>query len=172
MPIYISDDAFITLSLSAIETSTLYEASGLLLGHKSGKMYFVQNAVPYQIAKRTKDSVSVTHVKQKRIKRVFKNYMKYRIIGEFHTHPEGSYKLSKGDIEFIRERNYQLEIVVTISKDSLKHPWDYKKGVLSGSIDKYDLEIACWRVNKKNVSRLSVRCPFAVGFDFSKPLYA
>jgi proteasome lid subunit RPN8/RPN11 len=170
MPIYISEDAFITLSLSAIETSTLYEASGLLLGYKSGSSYFVQNAIPYQIAKRTKNSVSVSHIKQKRIRRVFKNYMKYLIIGEFHTHPDGSYELSDEDIEFIRDREYQLEIVVAICKDDSDSPWHYDKGILSGSIDKYFIEIGCWRVKKKDVNKLSIRCPFAVGFDFSKPL--
>ena len=76
MPIYISEDAFITLTLSAIETSTNYEATGLLLGNKSKNLYYVQNVIPYQIAKRTSDSVYVSPAKQKRIRRVFKNYIK------------------------------------------------------------------------------------------------
>lgn len=170
MPIYISEDAFISLTLSAIETSTLYEASGLLLGYKSGSTYFVQNAIPYQIAKRTKKSVSISHVKQRRIRRVFKNYMKYRIIGEFHTHPDGSFELSDGDIEFIRDRDYQLEIIVAISRDESTSSWHYDEGVLSGSIDKYFIEMGCWRVKEEKVNKLSIRCPFAVGFDFNKPL--
>ncbi len=170
MPIYISEDAFITLTLSAIETSIKYEATGLLLGHKSGDTYYVQNAIPYQIAKRTSDSVSITRSKQKRIRRVFKNYMKYKIIGEFHTHPEGSIKLSQGDKEFIRDRNYELEIVVAIEKDEMNNPWDYENGVLSGSIDKYSIKIGCWRVKERKVNKLSIRCPFAVGFDFVVPI--
>ena len=164
MPIYISEDAFITLTLSAIETSTNYEAGGLLLGYKSGKYYFVENAIPYQIAKRTSASVSVSPVKQRRIRRVFKSYMKYRIIGEFHTHPDGSIRLSKDDKKVIRESDYELEIVVAIKKDGKDRPWNYVKGVLSGSIDKYYLELGCWRVREKKVTKLSIRCPFAVGF--------
>lgn len=169
MPIYISEDAFITLTLSAIETSTNYEASGLLFGHKTGNTYYIQNAIPYQIAKRTPDSVSVSPAKQRRMRRVFKNYMKYRIIGEFHTHPERSVKLSKDDKEIIRGSGYELEIVVAITKKELDSLWHYKKGVLSGSIDKYFIEICCWRVRKEKIIRLSIRCPFAVGFG-SKPL--
>ncbi|MFA7420738.1 MAG: hypothetical protein WCZ90_13720 [Melioribacteraceae bacterium] len=170
MPIYISEDAFITLTLSAIETSTKYEASGLLLGYISGDIFYIQNTIPYQIAERKSDSVSVPRAKKKRMERVFDNYMKYRIIGEFHTHPEGNIELSESDKEFIRDRNYNLEIVVSIRKDECKSPWHYEKGVLSGSIDKYFIEIGCWRVKEQRVSKLTIRCPFAVGFDFVPPL--
>lgn len=170
MPIYISEDAFIALTLSAIETSTKYEATGLLLGYKSGKSYFVENAIPYQIAERTSDSVFVSPVKQRRIRRVFKNYMKYRIIGEFHTHPNGGIRLSNADKKVIRESDYELEIVVAITKDGTNSPWNYGEGVLSGSIDKYYLKLGCWRVREKKITKLSIRCPFAVGFDFNSPI--
>lgn len=165
MPIYISEDAFITLTLSAIETSINYEATGLLLGHKTGNKYYLQNAIPYQIAQqRTSDSVSVSPAKQRRIRRVFKNYMKYKIIGEFHTHPEGSVKLSKDDKAIIKDSDYELEIVVAIKKKKSTSAWQYKKGILSGSIDKYYIKIGCWRVRRKKITKLSIRCPFAVGF--------
>ena len=170
MPIYINEDAFITLTLSAIETSTKFEATGLLLGHKTGNAYYVQNAIPYQIAERTSDSVYVSPSKQKRIRRIFGNYMKYSIIGEFHTHPDGSVKLSEADKNVIRTNGYELEIVVSISKDDNASPWHYEKGVLSGSIDKYYIEIGCWKVKDKKTTKLSIRCPFAVGFDFVPPI--
>lgn len=166
MPIYISEDAFITLTLSAIETSTSYEATGLLLGHKSGSNYYIQNAIPYQLAKRTSDSVYVSPAKQKRIRRVFKNYKKYKIVGEFHTHPDGSINLSQDDKEIIKESNYELEIVVAINRDAHKSPWHYDKKVLSGTIDKYRIEIGCWKVKDKKTTQLIIRCPFAVGFDY------
>lgn len=169
MPIYISEDAFIALTLSAIETSIKYEATGLLLGYKSGNNYFIENAIPYQIAKRTSCSVYVSPVKQRRIRRVFKNYMKYRIIGEFHTHPDGGISLSQDDKKVIRESDYELEVVVAITKDRRDSPWHYEKGVLSGSIDKYTIKIGCWRVKEKKVTKLSIRCPFAVGFGSNAP---
>jgi proteasome lid subunit RPN8/RPN11 len=170
MPIYISEDAFITLTLSAIETSTNYEASGLLLGYKSEGMYYVQNTIPYQLAERSVNSVSVSKSKQSRIQRVFGNYMRYKIIGEFHTHSDGSTNLSEGDIDYIRSRGYNLEIVIAIRKDDLNNPWSYEKGVLSGSIDKYFIEICCWRVERNKTVKLKLRCPFAVGFDFVPPI--
>lgn len=163
MSIYISEDAFIALTLSAIETSIKYEATGLLLGYKSDSNYFVENAIPYQIAERTSDSVYVTPAKQRRIRRVFKNYMKYRIVGEFHTHPDGSINLSEADKKVVRESDYKLEIVVAITKDNMNSRWRCEKRVLSGSIDKYYIEIGCWRVRKKGVIKLNIRCPFAVG---------
>ena len=169
MPIYISEDAFVTLTLSAIETEIKCEATGLLLGHKTGNTYYLQNVIPYQIAKRTSDSVYISPAKQRRIRRVFKNYMKYKIIGEFHTHPKGSVKLSKDDKAVIRNSDYELEIIVAITKKELNNPWQYKKGTLSGNIDKYYTEIGCWRVRQKKITKLSIRCPFAVGFG-DKPL--
>ena len=170
MPIYISEDAFISLTLSAMETSIQYEATGLLLGYESENHYFVENAIPYQLAERTSDSAYISPIKQSRIRRIFKNYMKYRIIGEFHTHPEGTIKLSAADKQFIRERDYQLEVVVAITKSEITNQWDYKNGLLSGSIDKYFIEIGCWTVKNRRVTKLRIRCPFAVGFDFSEPI--
>jgi len=170
MPIYISENGFITLTLSAIETSTRYEAAGLLLGYKSGTSYYVENVIPYQLAERTADSVYISPVKQKRMRRVFKEYMKYKIIGEFHTHPDASVRLSKADEEIVRKSDYELEVVVAITKADTDSPWHYEKGVLSGSIDKYYIEIACWRVRGRKTTKLSIRCPYAVGFDFSEPI--
>ena len=139
------------------------------MGHKSKDTYYVESVIPYQIAERTPDSASVPKAKQKRIRRVFKNYMRYRIIGEFHTHPDGSIKLSGHDKRVIKSSGYELEIVVAINKEGLSQPWDYRDGVLSGSIDKYDIEIACWRVRSRRAIKLTLRCPFATGFDFLKP---
>ncbi|MGD0650847.1 MAG: hypothetical protein ABSA97_06880 [Verrucomicrobiia bacterium] len=172
MPIYISENAFITLTLSAIETSTRYESTGLLLGHQSKDMFYVEEVIPYQLAERTANSVSVPSSRQNRMRRVFKNYMKYKIIGEFHTHPDASPRLSNGDKNWIRRNGYELEIVVAIRKrkEEKRSHWRYKNKLLSGSIDRYFIEIACWRVQDDKVAKLRIRCPFAVGFGFSKPI--
>lgn len=170
MSIYIGDDAFIALTLSAIETSIKYEATGILLGYRSGRDYYIANAVPYQLAERTSESVYVPPRRQKRIRRIFKNYLKYEIVGEFHTHPDGIAELSRADRKVIRSSGHQLEIVIAISKNDSDSPWHYEKGVLSGSIDKYELEIACWKVKDKRTTKLTVQCPYAVGFDFTRYL--
>ncbi|MFH1773916.1 MAG: Mov34/MPN/PAD-1 family protein [Methanobacteriota archaeon] len=171
MAIYISESGFITLTLSAIETSTEYEACGILLGykvkHKRKTIYYVENVIPYQIAKRAPDSIRP--IRRKRIRKIFPKYMKYKIIGEFHTHPEGSVSLSKPDKDFIRSSNYQLEVVVAIRLSNETHRWSYKRKILSGSIDKYLIEIAGWKVCDKKIIEQIIRCPFAVGFDYSEP---
>ena len=169
MPVYISENGFITLTLSAIETSIDYEASGLLLGYKVEDIYYVEGVVPYQIAERTAKSISVSTRRQKRLRRVFENYMKYKIIGEFHTHPEGSVKLSNSDKKLIRSSGYELEIVVVIEINRDQLSWHYEKGELSGSIDKFFTKIACWKITPNKIVKMTIRCPFAVGFDFSKP---
>ncbi len=170
MPIYISENGFITLTLSAIETSINYEASGLLLGYESGDTYYVETVIPYQLAQRTARSVSVSPRKRQRMRRVFKNYMKCKIIGEFHTHPHGDVALSHSDKKAIRTGGYELEIVVAIKKTVVARRWHYERGILSGTIDKYDIEIASWRLGGARQTKLSIRCPFAVGFDVSEPI--
>ena len=170
MPAYISENGFISLTLSAIETSIKYEANGILLGHKTGSVYYIENVIPYQLAKRTSTSTWVSPRRQKRIRRVFKNYMRYKIIGEFHTHPDGDIRLSDEDKNVARESIHELEVVVAIKKEVVHRKWHYEKGNLSGSIDKYFIEIGCWKVQEKKVTKLSIRCPFAVGFDSAKPL--
>jgi hypothetical protein len=96
--------------------------------------------------------------------------MKYKIIGEFHTHPDDCTDLSEADEDFIRSSKYQLEIVVAIRQSNETRPWGYKGGILSGSIDKYLIEIAGWRVGDRRTVKQKLRCPFAVGFDYSEPL--
>ncbi len=170
MAIYIGENAFITLTLSAIETSIKYEASGILMGYEASDVYYIESVIPYQVAERTDSSIHVDPRKRERIRRVFNTYMKYQIIGEFHTHPEGDIELSEEDKKVIRSSDYELEIVVAIEKTNSSCPWDYEKGVLSGSIDKYLVKIAGWKVGKQRITKQTIRCPYAVGFDFSKPL--
>jgi len=170
MAVYISENGFVTLTLCAIETSTKYEASGILLGYEAKGTYYVENVIPYQIAERSSDSVYVHPARQKRIRRVFKNYMKYKIIGEFHTHPDGAADLSDDDNGLIRSSGYELEIVVAVNLNNSKNTWAYKKGFLSGSIDKYNLVIAAWKVGRNKMMKQSLRCPFAVGFDYLMPI--
>lgn len=171
MAIYISENGFIALTLSAIETSIKYEAAGILLGYevrwKDRTVYYVENVIPYQLAERTADSVHP--LTSKRMRRVFPNYMKYKIIGEFHTHPEAGVELTPEDKEFIRSSNYKLEIVVAIELSNERHTWGYKEKILSGSIDKYLIKIAGWRVENQKVVKQITRCPYAVGFDYLKP---
>ncbi len=133
MAIYIGENAFITITLSAIETSIKYEAAGILLGYQMEDVYYIENAIPYQIAERTANSIHVPPIKREIIRRVFGNYMKYRIVGEFHTHPEGDIGLSEEDKDYVRSNNYQLEIVAAVDRTDSSYPWDYKKGELSGN---------------------------------------
>jgi len=132
-------------------------------------VYYIENAIPYQIAERTANSIHVPPIKREIIRRVFGNYMKYRIVGEFHTHPEGGIGLSEEDKDYMRSNNYQLEIVAAVDRTNSSYPWDYKKGELSGSIDKYLITLAGCEVQKRKVIKQTIRCPYAVGFDFSKP---
>ena len=112
MNLYISENAFIALTLSAIETYVYREATGVLLGYKKGDdAYYVEAVVPFQWVKRTKDSAKIAPQRRKRVYDVLTDYMKYEIIGEFHTHPRGEAKLSKNDKEYIRENNYKIELV-------------------------------------------------------------
>lgn len=96
--------------------------------------------------------------------------MKYQIIGEFHTHPEGDISLSDEDKAFIKSSDYQLEIVVAIEKNDSNNSWSYGEGVLSGSIEKYFISIAGWKVDRAKITKQTIRCPYAVGFDFSEPI--
>ena len=99
-----SDRPTTVKALAAIETSTKYEASGILLGydvfHKRKHTYFMESVIPYQIAERAEDSIYVAPHRKKRIRRVFHHYMKYKIIGEFH----GNYYFARHDVPFIKAR--------------------------------------------------------------------
>jgi len=170
MSIYISENAFISLTLSAIETSIVCEANGILLGYivknRNKNRYFIENAIPYQLADRTETSSKILEKRRKRLYRVFLNYTKYDIIGEYHTHPNGTTQLSNADKEFIKTSGYNLEIVISITKDGNTKidNWRYKNNTLLGNIDKYNIQIAGWQVTNVLVKHI-IRCPYAVGFS-------
>ncbi|MBN1544979.1 Mov34/MPN/PAD-1 family protein [Candidatus Woesearchaeota archaeon] len=162
--IIISEEAFVMMLAGAAEVFDK-ETYGMLLGKKRKKDFYIEYAVPHQSTIRTKNDVSVTKRSEKRLIESI-NFLKgYRYIGEFHSHPHGPNKLSKYDINDIRESGAGISILVSMEETDHYKPWAYdrKDKSLSGTIDdNYLVSIKAYRCADTGIRimKLRLECDF------------
>ncbi|MBU2561815.1 MAG: Mov34/MPN/PAD-1 family protein [Nanoarchaeota archaeon] len=162
--VIISEEAFVMMLAGAAEVYDK-ETYGMLLGKKRKKDFYIEYAVPHQSTIRTKNDVSVTRKSEKRLIESI-NFLKgYRYIGEFHSHPKGPAKLSKHDMNDIRESGTGISILVSIEETDHYEPWAYDKKDkrLSGAIDdNYLVSIKAYRCADTGIRilKLKLECEF------------
>ncbi|MFH1774031.1 MAG: Mov34/MPN/PAD-1 family protein [Methanobacteriota archaeon] len=172
MKTYLNENSFLSLVSSAVEVYP-NETLGILIGIKSQDKIQVQYAVPYQTAKRSKDEVEVTPLKERRLNKFLTKTTALEIVGDFHSHSEyevsrDGYKLSLKDKSSMKRGG--LGIVIVISKDKKRREWRHlSKGSLLGSIYPYRSRITSWFAEgdqqSKRFSISDIFCPFALGLN-------
>jgi proteasome lid subunit RPN8/RPN11 len=174
MNIYISENAFMILTLSAVETSVTRECAGLLFGYKTPEKYFLELATPFQLANRKYDTIYINPMRKHKLYRMIDKYLKYQFIGEYHSHPEGVPSPSEDDVKYIFREEYPIEIIMSIREDKEFKPWTIKKNILSGSLSRYFIEMASFQLvgkdRHKRIKVLNIECPYALGFEAVKEL--
>jgi len=172
MNIYISENAFMILTLSAVETSVTRECAGLLFGYQTPEKYFLELATPFQLANRKYDTIYINPMRKHKLYRMIDNYLKYQFIGEYHSHPEGVPQPSEDDIKYIIREQYPIEIIMSIREDKEFKPWTIRRNILSGSLYRYFIEMASFQLvgkgKNQNVKILNIECPYALGFEAVK----
>ncbi len=172
MNIYISENAFMILTLSAVETSVTRECAGLLFGYQTPEKYFLELATPFQLANRKYDTIYINPMRKHKLYRMIDNYLKYQFVGEYHSHPEGVPHPSEDDIKYIIREQYPIEIIMSIREDKEFKPWTIRRNILSGSLDRYFIEMASFQLvgkgKNQNVKILNIECPYALGFEAVK----
>ncbi len=172
MNIYISENAFMILTLSAVETSVTRECAGLLFGYQTPEKYFLELATPFQLANRKYDTIYINPMRKHKLYRMIDNYLKYQFVGEYHSHPEGVPQPSEDDIKYIIREQYPIEIIMSIREDKEFKPWTIRRNILSGSLDHYFIEMASFQLvgkgKNQNVKILNIECPYALGFEAVK----
>lgn len=171
MKTYLNENSFLSLVSSAVEVYP-NETLGVLIGIKSKDKIQVQYAVPYQTAKRKRDEVEVTLLKEKRMNKFLTKTTALESVGDFHSHPEcdvlKKYKLNCDDEKSMKHGT--LGIIIVIKKDKTKRDWKHlSKGSLLGSIYPYSLRITSWFTKgtkqNKQFSISDIFCPFALGLN-------
>ena len=173
--VYISENAFWGLLLSAIEVYKK-ECFGMLLGSYSIKeqRYNVEFAIPFQAAKRSFSWVTYSEAADKRVQEFLKNLPQLDVIGHFHSHAGGPFKLSKGDVDLIFGN--QIMILVDIEDKKYTSSWRYHKdGSLAGAVSNYYIRLGAFYVpysnHKRKEKKAKIICPYGFGFQDHLKIY-
>lgn len=169
MRVYISETAFVNIVLSAIEVYRK-ECLGILLGHKIGKNKFVvEYAVPYQSADRKYAEVKLKTMREKRLKNNLRFLTYISEIGDFHSHCNATTELSNIDIEDMKLDKTNISIIIAVSDQKKRLPWQIlKNGDISGNIgNDFSIRLSCYYFDKgKNKPfKAQIICPYALSFE-------
>jgi proteasome lid subunit RPN8/RPN11 len=157
----LSEDAFISLVTSCVEVYKK-ESFGLLLGIMHRKHYMVIDTINYQSAKRGYVEVSVTANKVKRMNYVLKRVTDLRVIGDFHSHPDGPEYLSETDYDEIAKSGTPLSVLVVVKKTRKRRKWEVHKDLsVSGNIgSKFFVKILAFEFDGREIYPIKIICPY------------
>lgn len=114
--VIINTDALLSLILSSIEVYKR-ETFGIILGTKKGKVVRVMRAIPYLTAKRDYEYTSINIHRERRINSALAFLTAQKILGDYHSHPEGPDLLGKHDRKELMKMNEEyVAILVSVKK--------------------------------------------------------
>jgi len=162
--IQLSEDAF-TMFVAAAAEVYPNETFGCFLGYKRKHILHIKYAIPYQATRRRKNEVSVVMKAEKRLLETMFFLKGYKLVGEFHSHPEGATALSKHDIKDMRESGDCISGLIMIQEWDEYSKWEYKKDdkCLQGCIDdKYFIMIKFYQSlhGQKKITKLKIKADF------------
>jgi proteasome lid subunit RPN8/RPN11 len=174
----IKEQAFVGMIASALEVYKK-ESFGLLIGEIHKKHYLIVDTYTYQAAQRKYESVGITPQKKNRINNSLRFFSSSRVIGDFHSHPEGPDFLSGCDKTDTLSGNTELTILVSVYKTKTRHKWRFNKDLsISGSVgNTYFIKIVAFEANKKEkrVNPIKIVCPYLTKINklklFEKRVY-
>ena len=167
----LSEDAFISLVTSCVEVYKK-ESFGLLLGIMHRKHYMVIDTINYQSAKRGYVEVSVTANKVKRMNYVLKRVTDLRVIGDFHSHPDGPEYLSETDYDEIAKSGTPLSVLVVVKKTRKHGKWEVHKDLsVSGTIgNRFFVKILAFEFDGREIYPIKIVCPYVKELNKMKKL--
>lgn len=168
--LYISEDAFWSLTLAAIEVFRK-ECFGFLVGYEGLDRWIVQRAITHQTARRSYSWVEPQATPRRRIEKALRSLaLGESAIGWYHSHPEwgGEYAVpvpSEDDINFAKVG--QVIMVLAIHSAKKRVWWGQNRDEsISGTLGDFHLTIAAFtKVSAEKTQRLRVHCAYAHGFS-------
>lgn len=159
----LSRQAFIDMITNAVEVYKK-ESFGILIGVRHKKHYFVSDVIAYQMATNEYETVDVTTFRVNRINFALSHLTNQKVIGDFHSHPEGPDRLSATDVADLFKGTPTLTCLVSIYKSRKCEQWKRNPdNSISGSIGgKFFIRIAAFEVvhKKSQLRRLKIVCPY------------
>lgn len=164
--VLIEERALLSMVLSCIEVYH-HEALGLLLGHVAMDKYIVEGAVPYQTAIKGYSWVSPKSNASERMNKILK-CIPINLVGDFHSHTQ--WKALRGEPIPSGEDIADMEpgkvyIIVAVNDKVKPEHWRVtEKGLISGTLDEYKIDIRAYTCPKDyKVKPIKIICPSAGG---------
>ncbi len=175
MRVYLSDQAFVALTVAAVEVYKR-ECFGYLLGHMTDDACHVDMVVPLQSAERKFMEVSVQTRRVERVSDLMQEFHRWKKVGDFHSHPDYAGQtwepiLSDTDVSTMGKRF--VSIVISLSESPRRSKWRYdKKGNLTGTAGGYRLKMSAYYrgITADSVRQVALLCPFALSYQHEKSL--
>jgi len=168
MKVYLSENAFVDLLLSAAEVYKK-ECLGFLLGYRLRDRFIIEHAFSFQTASRRHKGVIYHEKNHKKIEPILQRLDKVQLIGDFHSHTQfGADKglpiPSEEDIESMKPEHVYLIIAVNDNEKTL--PWgENRDGTVSGSAGNLFYKVSAYFLDgKPGVRKARIHCPFPPGF--------
>jgi proteasome lid subunit RPN8/RPN11 len=173
MEVFLEEEAFLGLLLSAVETYKR-ECFGSLLGYVTGTRIIVELAIPTQAADRKFSTVEPDWKRLAQSKKILSRHTTYSHLGYFHSHPQFGKKRygtaqSTKDIDTMG--NSELEMIVAINDRLRPQKWKTIQKELRGSVDDYSIRITAYYKNSGGkINKYPISCPFATGLPILENL--
>jgi len=171
----ISEPAFVALVSAALEAYDK-ETLGAIMGTVYKKKILIKHAVAYQCAIRKLEEVSIWPAKEKKIRDAINALTGYKILGDFHSHPDWTCVLSKHDKADMIENGTRISVLISVGQaDGNKIPWGYDKdekflyGTLRGDF-LLNIRVYARELNSKRIYKVPIDCPFVTSMN-KKALY-
>lgn len=167
----LGERAFISMVTSCVEVYKK-ESFGVLLGKMHKKHYMVIDTINYQSAKRGYVEVTVSDAKVKRMNYVLGCIADFRVIGDFHSHPDGPDHLSETDYEELAEGGTPLTVLVVVKKSSKIKDWVVNKDMsISGSVGKrFFVKLMAYEFDGREIYPIKIVCPYIKKLNKEKML--
>lgn len=170
MEVYISEDAFWGLLVSAIEVYKK-ECFGFLIGYRdANNVFIIEHALSFQSARRYNTGVIENKRSVRRIKKFLSNIPPLTLIGDFHSHAGwGDFKgvPTPSDQDILEMEPNTIYVIIEVNDKRKAVPWNYNDdGTLSGTTDEYYFKLVAYFLDAlSRVKRANIFCPYAIGFD-------
>jgi hypothetical protein len=119
----------------------------------------------YQSAKRHYDWAVMDPRRRNRMDLLLKCMLRYRFIGDYHSHIDYPDHLSEADKKEMREESIPLSLLILVKDARRRFRWRYQESdrSLTGTIaDRYFVKIYAYEFDPETgrIQKLRVRCPY------------
>jgi len=158
------DSAFVNIITSSIEVYKK-ESLGFLIGSKKKNTYIIKSSIAFQNAERKVSEVILWELDEKKVKSALNYLTGYQVVGDFHSHADEPYALSRTDKEDLKSTGDSVSLLLVVKKRKKSDQWRYnpKTRTLEGPVDdKYHILLKAYYYDhsRKKISQAKIICPF------------